>query len=345
MPDFTFSVFRIANIGGTNGLERAGTVTIRDDDGNRDDILDDIEQAGPGETNGDQEVIASDFPELDVGDTFRARGIFRFTNNVTGETYDVREVFSNTAGNPVETLFILTSPLPDWVIDGTSRSFSLVNSDGTLPYADIVCFTSGTQIRLHNGQEAAIDDLMVGDRLMTHSGGAQPIRWIGSRVLNSYDLWTKPKHRPVRIGAGALGCDLPERDLIVSPQHRVLVRSRIAERIFGQEEVLIPAAKLLDLEGIQTAHDLTEVTYFHILFDAHQLIYSNGALTESLFTGPQAMKSIPRAAREEIKALFPEMFAPGFIPEPAGFVPIRGGAIRNLVARHRKNGKPLVSAS
>lgn len=344
MPDFTFAVYRIADIGGTDGLERAGTVTIRDDDGFRDDILDDIEQAPRSETNGDQEVIASDFAELDVGDTFRARGIFRFTNNDTGETYDVREVFSGTAGNPVETLFIFTSAPPDWVFDTTSRSFSLLNSDGTLPYADIVCFTTGTRIRMFDGAERLIEDLSVGDRVMTQSGMAHPIRWIGSRAVTSYEMWTKPKHRPVRIRAGALGCGLPTLDLVVSPQHRVLVRSVIAERIFGEAEVLIPAAKLIGLEGIQPAHDLMDVTYFHLLFDAHQLVFSNGALTESLFTGPQAMKAIPEAAREEIMSLFPEMFEPGVFPEPAGFVPIKGGAIRNLVARHRKNGKPLVSA-
>jgi len=101
LPDFTFSIYRITNIGGTNGLEQAGFITVRDDDGFRDDILDDIEQAPTSETNGDQEVVSSSVSELDVGDTIRARGIFRFTNNSTGETYDVTEVFSQTAGNPI----------------------------------------------------------------------------------------------------------------------------------------------------------------------------------------------------------------------------------------------------
>ena len=100
-------------------MQLAGSVTVQDDDGFRDTILDDIEQAPSSETNGDQEIVSSAVPELDVGDTIRARGIFRFTNNDTGETYDVTEVYSQTAGNPIEQLFIFTSTAPDWIFDGT----------------------------------------------------------------------------------------------------------------------------------------------------------------------------------------------------------------------------------
>ena len=66
MPDFTFFVFRITNTGGTPGLENAGSVTVRDDDGVQDDVFNDIETAGATETNGDQEVIASAVAEIDV---------------------------------------------------------------------------------------------------------------------------------------------------------------------------------------------------------------------------------------------------------------------------------------
>lgn len=345
MPDFTFSVFRRVDIGGTDGLERAGSVTVRDDDGFRDTIFDDIEQAPSSETNGDQEVIASDFGEIDVGDTIRTRGIFRFTNNTTGETYDVREVFSQTAGNPIERLFILTSTAPDWIFDATPRSFSLLNSDGTLPYSDIVCFAHGTRIKLRGGRDQFVENLVVGDHVMTQSGESHPIRWIGSRSLQSCELWVEPKNRPIRIRTGALGCGLPSSALLVSPQHRVLVRSVIAERMFGQSEVLIPAKNLVDIDGIDVAHDVQGVTYFHLLFDAHQVIFSNDALTESLFTGPQAMKSISDDQREEILMLFPEICQPCFAAKPARFIPERRKAIRNLIARHRKNNKPLIMSA
>ncbi|MEL7252609.1 MAG: hypothetical protein AAGL23_00435 [Pseudomonadota bacterium] len=102
MPEFTFSVFRRVDLGGTDGLEQAGSITVLDDNGNRDTIFDDIEQAPSSETNGDQEVTTSSVSELSSGDTIRTRGIFRFTNNDTGETYDLREIYSQSAGGPVE---------------------------------------------------------------------------------------------------------------------------------------------------------------------------------------------------------------------------------------------------
>lgn len=344
MPDVTFNIFRITDIGGTDGLEMAGSVTVRDDNGFRDDIFDDIEQAPNSETNGDQEVISSSVSELDVGDTIRTRGIFRFTNNDTGETYDVTEVFSGTAGNPTEQLFIFTSTAPDWIFDDTDRSFALLDSDGTLPYSSIVCFGAGTLIGLGGGRAAAVETLKVGDRVLIREGGMEPIRWIGSHRVTPYGLYAHPQLRPVRIMTGALGANLPERDLIVSPQHRVLIRSKIAARIFGSPEVLIPAKKLLGLDGIAVAEDLPDVTYFHILFDQHRLIYSNGALTESLFTGPQAMASIQPEARAEIEALFPHICVPGFAPAPAGVIPQRGRQVEALIARHVKNRKALFEA-
>lgn len=239
MPDFTFNIFRITDIGGTDGLEFAGGITVRDDNGNRDDIFDDIEQAPTSETNGDQEVIASAIPELDIGATIRTRGIFRFTNDDTGETYDVTEVFSQTAGNPIETLFILTSAAPDWIFDGTNRSFGLLDSDGTLPYSAIVCFGAGTLITLSDGRETPVEDLEAGDRVLTQHGAAPAIRWIGSRRVSALDQVLNPKLRPIRIRAGALGCGLPRKDLIVSPQHRILVKSVVVSRMFETQEVLV----------------------------------------------------------------------------------------------------------
>ena len=74
---------------------------------------------------------------------------------------------------------------------------------------------------------------------------------------------------------------------ITSPQHRVLVRSRIAQKIFGTDEVLVAAKQLCQLDGIDIALDLGAVTYVHFLFDAHQVVFSNGAETESFLPVPR----------------------------------------------------------
>ncbi len=105
----------------------------------------------------------------------------------------------------------------------------------------VPCFMAGTRIDTPQGQ-CLIEDLRVGDVVQTLDNGPQIIRWIGKRELDSIDLTLKPKLRPIKIDKGALGNGLPENDLRVSPQHRMLVRSPIAARMFARDEVLIRLA-------------------------------------------------------------------------------------------------------
>ena len=118
----------------------------------------------------------------------------------------------------------------------------------------------------------------------------------------------------------------------------MLVQSRIAERMFGVPEVLIPAVRLLDVPGVMIDESVTEVTYVHLLFAQHQVIYAEGAPTESLYTGKEALNALAPAARAEITTLFPELCEDW--PEPARPIPtvIRQ---RRLLERHLKNGQPL----
>lgn len=174
------------------------------------------------------------------------------------------------------------------------------------PELNIVCFASGTRIRTPNGLRN-IEDLQVGDLVETVDRGPQPIRWAGSRSLDGIDLATETRLVPVRIKAGALGGGMPANDLVVSPQHRILISSDIAMELTGEKEVLVAAKHLLGVEGIELATDLTEVSYHHILFDNHEIIYSEGLRTESLFTGEQAMLSLNEDAQKEIVTLFPQL--------------------------------------
>ncbi|MBM3605179.1 MAG: Hint domain-containing protein [Alphaproteobacteria bacterium] len=206
----------------------------------------------------------------------------------------------------------------------------------------VVCFSAGTGIETPSGQQPA-EELEPGDLVVTADRGPQPIRWIGSVKV---DLADAPHLRPVRIGAGALGEGVPAQDLTVSPQHRVLVRSRIAQRMFGTNEILVAAKQLLALPGVETVEDLDHVTYVHFMFDRHEIVWSNGAQTESLFTGPEALKSVGAAARDEILSLMPELRDGA--PEAAGIAPARplvpGRLGRKLAQRHLENGRQLVDA-
>lgn len=214
-------------------------------------------------------------------------------------------------------------------------------------YADIadveivICFLRGTRIRTV-AAEVPIQSLRAGDLVETGDHGPQPVRWTGSRRLGRPLLDSAPHLRPVRIRSGALGPGHPDTDLVVSPQHRVLVRSKIALRMFGTDEVLVAARQLLDLDGIGVADDLAEVEYHHLLFDRHEIIFANGAACESLFTGPMAFRSVGARALEEIFMIFPDL-RHGLEPPSIARQQVTGRRARRMVERHVQASKPFFS--
>ena len=164
-----------------------------------------------------------------------------------------------------------------------------------------VCFAAGTMIVTDRG-EVAVEDLAVGDKVLTRDDGFQPIRWIGeSRVRRS------AASAPIRVRAGALGEGRPSRDLRVSPQHRVLLRDARLDLYFGVGEALVPAKQLVDGESIIQERDGPAVRYFHILFDTHQIVYSDGMPTESFHPGAWGLSTLGEETRAEVLALFPQL--------------------------------------
>ncbi|MEO9897871.1 MAG: Hint domain-containing protein [Paracoccaceae bacterium] len=205
----------------------------------------------------------------------------------------------------------------------------------------VVCFCAETLIQTPAG-ERVIETLATGDDVVTAQNGAQKIAWIGKRKLSSAQLVASPHLKPVRIRAGALGGGVPRIDLLVSPQHRILIVSKIAERMFGQREVLVPAIKLVGADGIKQVTSVAPVTYFHILFKSHQIIFANGAPAESLYTGPHALQALPDEARNEIHEILSELKAAGQATRLARPTIQKQTFVSKLLARHQKNRKPLV---
>ena len=162
---------------------------------------------------------------------------------------------------------------------------------------NVVCFAKGTLIRTAAGNRR-IECLRTGDFVFTKDNGLQRIRWIGSKTVAA-----KGKLAPVVITAGVLG---NRRDLKVSPQHRMLVTGDKAERLFGEREVLVPAKHLTNWAGIYQ-QECEEITYFHILFETHEIVFAEGAASESFHPGEFGMSTLEEAARDEILELFPEL--------------------------------------
>lgn len=198
----------------------------------------------------------------------------------------------------------------------------------------VTCYVAGTRIATQGG-DCLIDDLSVGDLVLTRDHGAQAIRWIGKSTVKGAG-----KLAPVRIAAGALGADSPKRDLYVSRQHRVLLASRVCERMFGSAEILVPAIKLISLPGISVAETAEDVTYYHLMTDDHQVIYAEGAASETLLTGPQAINALGPDALAELQAIFPDIMNTAMAPAR----PIaQGKRVEKLLLRHERNRIPVTA--
>jgi hypothetical protein len=204
----------------------------------------------------------------------------------------------------------------------------------------IPCFTSNVEIAVEDGL-CRVEQLRVGDWVSTVEHDFQQICWIGRRHYGAEELAVMPHLYPVRIQAGALGMGLPKRDLLVSRQHRVLVQSKIAQRMFGETEALVAAVNLTKLPGVFVDDTVAFVEYFHLLFRQHELVYAEGAIAESLFIGVESLKALSPAAREEILTIFPEVNQLKHVFEPAKYIP-SGKLQKRLIERHVKNDKPVL---
>lgn len=223
---------------------------------------------GYGDVRGDTEQHAG-FIRVDMGDgTFRT---FAIDMNADGDG------------------------LPDLQNGNTQLRVSDLDPGPTEPYPVPPCFVAGTLIRVPGGA-AAVEEIAVGDLVETLDHGAQRVRWVGRRTVPGTGDFA-----PVRIEAGALG---NERALLVSPQHRMLVSGWMAELYFGEAEVLVAAMHLVGTPGI-ARHPMTEVEYLHLLFDRHEIVFSEDAPSESFHPGSVLLER-DRALRQEIEAIFPE---------------------------------------
>ena len=169
----------------------------------------------------------------------------------------------------------------------------------------IPCFTPGTLIATPRG-EVPVESLKEGDRVITRDNGIQEIRWMGAKGLTGRELLQKEHLKPVLIQKGSLGYGLPERDMLVSPNHRVLVNNDKTALYFEEREVLVAAKHLTGLAGVSRV-DTMKTTYIHFMFDQHEVILSDGSWTESFQPGHQTLDGLGNAQRQEILELFPEL--------------------------------------
>ena len=173
----------------------------------------------------------------------------------------------------------------------------------------VICFTPGTSIATMEG-ERPVESLCVGDKVFTRDNGAQEIRWVGRKKITLGAGSLSQKLQPILIRKGALGFGLPERDMMVSPNHRILLTPKVAELMFEEREVLVAAKHLVGMPGIEH-YVSAEIEYIHFLCENHEIVLSNGAWTETFQPGDYSMGGLGKAQRDEIFTLFPELKTAG----------------------------------
>ena len=172
----------------------------------------------------------------------------------------------------------------------------------------VICFTPDTHIATPDGVRR-IQNLQPGDLIQTRDDGPQPIIWTGHRRMTGARLYAMPHLRPIRFRSGALGVGRPDQDLIVSPQHRMLVRGAAAQALFNADEVLVAAEDLLNDHSITIDHVLREVTYVHILLERHSVVWANGLETESFHPANTALDMVEPTQRESLLSILPGLDA------------------------------------
>ncbi|KAJ57413.1 2,3,4,5-tetrahydropyridine-2,6-carboxylate N-succinyltransferase [Actibacterium mucosum KCTC 23349] len=188
--------------------------------------------------------------------------------------------------------------------DEETVNFSYTIGDGTglsdsafVTIEQVPCFAAGTGIKTDRGR-IPVEQLLPGDMVMTADDGFQPVRWVGRRQVQAIG-----KMAPIEIAENTFG---RHDTLRVSPLHRILVRDSLTELLFGEREVLVAARDLVNGRSVRVLEGGT-VEYVHILFDRHQIVYSEGLATESFLPGPQTSSSFEAEIIEEICAIFPEL--------------------------------------
>lgn len=270
----------------TDGVAEGDPVSFMDEL-----MLDDVYQLGRGTSrqaltyekgDGSGFVVASDTGTgtpgnelfLDCAITLMARD---------GTTYEALILVEVECGEAAE---VYLMPLATLRMEQDYRLVGADRESAAAKFGDVACvrFARGTHITMASGAQVPIEDLKIGDRILTRDAGPQEIRWIGETTLRAVG-----DYAPVVITAGAL---FNTRDLVLSPDHRLFIYQREDRLGAGRSEVLVKVRHLINGDSVYQQGG-GFVDYFQILFDDHQIIYAEGIAAETLLVDARTRAALP----------------------------------------------------
>ena len=287
----TVAVFRSEDFRVTEGVAEGEGITFADEL-----VMDDIYQQSQSATR-----IPLSLAIRDGGDGFeidastavgKPGNIVYLDSCITmmgsdSTTYEIL-VLVEVEDGALEATYLL--PLANLIADTNYRLVGVDRDAATTRFAEVACvsFTRGTKITLASGEQRPIEDLAIGDKVLTRDDGPQAVRWIGQTTLRAVGAFA-----PIVITKGALH---NENDLLVSPDHRLFVYQRQDKLGAGRSEVLVKVRHLINGDTVYQ-RDGGFVDYFQLLFDDHQIIYAEGIAAESLLIDPRTRAAVPDDVR------------------------------------------------
>ncbi|MCK8465509.1 Hint domain-containing protein [Aliiroseovarius sp. S1339] len=168
-----------------------------------------------------------------------------------------------------------------------------------------VCFARGTDILTDRGPRR-IEQLRVGDMLVTRDNGLQPVRWISASKVSRDRRRGNSQLEPIAIAPDTFAPGVPTKTLRVSPQHRVLLEGPQVDLLLAQDTALASAKSLLNGESIyDCSGEVEELEYWHLVLDQHEIVFANGCPAETLHLGDMSLTTLNQAQINELEAIFP----------------------------------------
>ena len=277
----------------------------------RNNIVDVVANDADGDTNINYDDPAETMTIDGVSHTLDSGAVFNATiTYMDGTTATITAVVLQTENgdlylapemsNNADLAAMEAKPIRSLTLDSLNTNTTTIGANRQ--QTNFMCFAAGTAIATPHGARP-VESLRPGDRISLHGGGWRALRWIGCRHVSLARQIADPRARCVVIAPDALGPGWPRAPLRVSQQHRLLISTPVARRMFGQDEVLVAAKKLVGLPGIALDQPRAALRYFHIALDRHDIVLAEGAPAESLLPGPEALRTFDDGAARALEAL------------------------------------------